>query len=137
MDESRVLYFIGRSKGKKKVSLDSIAEMGLTWKAIPSLKKRIMLDQQVLFSFLDISPRLIASNTHKKLNQTLTDRIIELAEFYAHGQEVFVTVENFNRWLSRPSVDLNGKKPTALMFSTHGLKEIRRVLNRIEYGIPL
>ena len=111
--------------------------MGLTWKAIASLKKRTMLDQQVLFAFLDISPRLMANNPHKKLSQTLTDRIIELAELYAHGLEVFVTVNDFNRWLGQPSVDLNGQKPTALMFSTHGLKEIRRVLNQIEYGIPV
>ncbi|MBX2969941.1 MAG: DUF2384 domain-containing protein [Cyclobacteriaceae bacterium] len=111
--------------------------MGLTWKSIDVLKKRTKIEWHVLFPFLGIKPKLTAYNSHKKIGQTLTDRIIELAKFYAHGLEVFVTVDDFNNWLSKPSVDLSRQRPVDIMFSTHGLNEIRRVLDKVECGIPV
>lgn len=62
----------------------------------------------MLLTFLEIKPKRTDYNSHIKLGQTLTDRIIEPVKFYAHGLEVFVSVDNFNYWLSQPSVDLNG-----------------------------
>lgn len=119
------------------MTLTEVAKEGLTRKAIDELKEQTQLDDQTLYNYLDITQRAIQNySSRKKLKVSLTDRILDLARLYATGLDVFLTTDEFNRWLRIPSVDFEGEKPISLLDSTQGIKEIESVLFRIQHGIP-
>ncbi len=137
MDFIRTLDFVG-IQNKKRVPFHAIVTDGLiTKESIETLIKKTGISSQVLFTYLDITTRAIQNYSKKDvLKITIGDRLMDMALLYTHGEEVFGKTENFNNWLNSPSVDFDGEKPVTLLVSSQGLKEIDRVLSKIEQGIP-
>lgn len=131
-------YFIGLPIEKEGASLVEIAKEGLTVKAVKELQGQTNLDSETLFYYLDISADVLKNAPNEeKLGLSTTDRIIDLAQLYSLGLEVFLSIDDFNRWLKSPSLDLGGEKPITLLHSTQGIKKIQSILMRIQYGIPV
>lgn len=57
-------------------------------------------------------------------------------EILKYGLSVFNNEKDkFRRWLNSPIIALNGRKPVELFGSQAELNEVKRILDKIEYGI--
>ncbi len=52
------------------------------------------------------------------------------------GLSIFLTKEDFLRWLNTPSIDCQGRCPKDSMNSISEIKDLTSILNRISHGIP-
>ena len=137
MSDSQITELLGGKKilGKPK-DLSDLAEEGLPKQALIFFMQKSNFDERRLFSYLDVTKRTLANYKPKeRLRLYISDRLIHLAELYAKGKELFNSLESFNEWLNRPSIDLTGEKPIDLVQTRTGINEILRVLGRIEHGI--
>ena len=137
MSDSQITDLLGGKKvlGKPK-DLSDLAEEGLPKQALIFFMQTSHLDEGKLFSYLDVTKRTLANYKPKeKLRLYISDRLIHLAELYAKGKELFNSLESFNEWLNRPSIDLVGEMPINLVQTRRGIDEILRVLGRIEHGV--
>ena len=64
-----------------------------------------------------------------------SEKIIELAEVYLFGKDVFDSNEQFNTWLNTPSYALGNLKPSDLLQDSYGKELVMDELNRIDQGI--
>lgn len=137
MSSSKVASLLGGSKvlGSPK-DLAELAEEGLPKQALIIFMEKSHLDENRLFSYLDVSKRNLANyKPTERLRLYVSDRLIHLAELYVKGRELFSSVEAFNTWLSRPSIDLNGERPIELIQTRKGIDELLHILGRIEHGV--
>jgi putative toxin-antitoxin system antitoxin component (TIGR02293 family) len=137
MTNNKITELLGGSKvlGKPK-DLDDLAEEGLPKQALVFFMTQVHLDERRLFSYLDVTKRTLDNYKPKeRLRLYISDRLIHLAELYAKGKEIFNSLEYFNEWLNRPSIDFHGEKPIELINTRRGIDEILRTLGRIEHGI--
>lgn len=59
----------------------------------------------------------------------------EIDELYIYGIEVFNDEKDkFFRWLNKPNISLNNKKPLNLLNDNKGIKDVYNCLDRINYG---
>ncbi len=137
MAENQIKQLLGGTKilGSTK-DLTHLAEEGLPKQALVIFMQKINLDERRLFSYLDVTRRTIDNyKPHERLRLYISDRLIHLAELYVKGKELFDSFANFNEWLNRPSVDLQGEKPIDLIHTRKGIDELLHVLGRLEHGI--
>lgn len=72
---------------------------------------------------------------HSLLCARDSEIVLLLAEVIEFGIEVFnQEQEKFKRWLKKPNAALNGEVPSDLFDSLSGIEEVKKALNRIEYG---
>ena len=56
-------------------------------------------------------------------------------KIYEYGLEVFnLEIDKFNRWLKKSNISLGNRNPEELMETLEGRLEVRKCLNKIEYG---
>lgn len=78
-------------------------------------------------------------NNKKRSDSILSTKdsefIVELVELYEFGLSVFNgESEKFQRWLRKPNISLGGVSPDSLFDSLTGIREVKKAMNRIEYG---
>jgi len=135
--KERIAELLGGQKvvGRTK-DLAVLAEEGLPKQALIVFMQKSNLDENRLFSYLDVTKRTLANyKPNEKLRLYISDRLLHLAELYAKGKDLFNSMEGFNEWLNRPSIDLGGEKPIDLIQTRKGIDDLLRVLGRIEHGI--
>lgn len=116
--------------------LGQLADEGLPKQALVVFLEKTGFDEERLFSYLDVSKRNLANyKPRERLRLYVSDRLIHLAELYARGKQLFTSMEAFNEWLNRPSIDLHGEKPIDRIHTRKGIDELLQILGRIEHGI--
>ena len=70
-----------------------------------------------------------------KLNSSLSERVIEVAEVVKYGHEVFDSPEKFKLWVNSPTYALGGNKPIELLKNSYGKELVMRELHAINYGV--
>lgn len=78
-------------------------------------------------------------NKKKKSKEILSKQdsefVVELIELYHYGLKVFNDEsEKFQRWLRKPNISLGSSSPDSLFDSLTRIREIKKLLNRIEFG---
>ena len=64
-----------------------------------------------------------------------SEKIIELAEVTALGNDVFDTEHQFHTWLYTPNFALGGLKPFDLLQDSYGKEMVMTELHKIDEGI--
>lgn len=91
---------------------------------------------QSMRSLADVIPSSYSSLSKKKIyDQETSERILEIAEIYAIGIEVFGEVDRFNSWLQHRSIPLGDKTPFSLLDTSFGIRMVRDEIGRIDYGV--
>lgn len=137
MDNRSIRALLGGTRVVgSSADISTLAEEGLPKQALIFFMNKVNLDEERLFSYLDVSPRTLDNyKPRQRLRLYISDRLIHLAELYAKGKEIFQSFENFNEWLNRPSIDLKGRKPVDLIHTRKGVDDLLHILGRIEHGI--
>jgi putative toxin-antitoxin system antitoxin component (TIGR02293 family) len=115
--------------------IDMIKE-GILKKDLENLKEVADLDYDQLAQALSVTrATLINKKKNEKFSQSLSEKIVVLADIYSYGYEVFEDEEKFNSWIFRPSRALGGKAPFDLMDNQYGREEVKNLIGRIAYGV--
>lgn len=71
---------------------------------------------------------------NKNLDTVASERLDRIATVSNQAQEVFESREAAAQWMSKPNKALGGKTPILLCETEIGAKQVRRVLNALEWG---
>ncbi len=113
-----------------------IVEEGISKKGLETLKAKTGLDYEQLAQVLNVArATLINKKSPEKFNTELSDKIMNLAEIFSYGYEVFEDMRTFSQWLKRQNRALGGKSPFDLLHTSFGRQEVKNLLGRIDYGV--
>ncbi|REG82313.1 type II RES/Xre toxin-antitoxin system antitoxin [Algoriphagus antarcticus] len=115
----------------------TIANKGLNSNAIVHFKVYFDLSQKFTAALLNLSEptlyRLQKSRQDLKRNSSV--QLLEAADLFLYGIEVFESKENFFKWLHLPNTSLGDIEPQELIEIPGGISKVRDVLGRIEHGV--
>ncbi|WPP52027.1 type II RES/Xre toxin-antitoxin system antitoxin [Catalinimonas niigatensis] len=114
----------------------SIAQQSLPRKALDHLKQNTNLSYSFLADCLRINLRTLQRYAPEQLfSQTVSERVLMIANVYAKGYEVFEDKDAFQKWMQPPVHALSNQEPQQLLPSTYGINLLLMELGRIEHGI--
>lgn len=109
---------------------------GISKTDFEGFKQKAGLDYDQLAATLSVArATLINKKGSEKFNQTLSEKIVSLADIYAYGYEVFEDTDRFNNWIFRPNKALGGLVPFDLLDNQYGREEVKDLIGRIDYGV--
>lgn len=101
-----------------------------------ALKSVSTLNDSVVSDWLHISSKTY--QTYRKegvlSKENTQEHVVLLLALYQHGEEVFETSENFDKWLISPNFYLYNKAPKDYLGTITGIKIIDDRLTAIEFG---
>ena len=113
-----------------------LSRKGLTVKQLYDILEYTNISVKDLPSIISLSDRQIKRYTKDKILRTdISAQLIQIAELYGDGYEIFQDKTNFQKWMSRKNRSLGNIEPKTLLDTTFGIQLIRDELGRIEYGI--
>ncbi len=114
-----------------------IARSGINTSFITDLMDLLGLKKQEMASLINISIKTLDRHlkTAKPFTGLQCDRILELAELYQKGEQVFGNSKKFILWLDSPIAALNNTAPRQWLDTQQGIKAITNEIGRIEHGI--
>lgn len=115
----------------------TIAIKGLNSDAIIHFNDYFNLSKNYTANLLNLSEptlyRLLKSKNDLKRNNSV--QLLEIADLFLYGIEVFGNNDNFFKWLQLPNTSLGGIEPQELIEIPGGISKVRDVLGRIEHGV--
>lgn len=123
-------------RSENQYNLVSRAKHGVPVSAFFDLIELSNLTKQELASLLDVSFKTIQryQKEGKKMNALNSEQLLKMISLYQKAEEVFGSLESFNRWLRKPAAGLGNEIPLSLMETSGGIDLIYDELSRIEYG---
>jgi hypothetical protein len=103
---------------------------------IKGIKKLTRYNDSAIAGWLHISPRTMRSYTSAKtvFNRKLSEQVVMLKAVFEKGKQVFGKATAFDSWLGMENYFFDGKKPTAFLDTTSGLRYTFDRLTAMEYG---
>lgn len=109
---------------------------GISKKDLESLKSRAGMDYTALANALSVTrATLINKKKNEKFGMALSEKILDIADLYSFGFEVFDDEDAFRNWMDTPVRALGYRKPSAFIDNQFGRQEIRNLIGRIAYGV--
>lgn len=118
----------------KKIGLSRI---GLSPDFVIDLMQCYQFSKQETSRLADISTKTLDRHLQsgKKFSGLQSDRLLELAELYIEGVELFGTREKFLKWLNSKIPALGNTAPKDWLDTHKGISMIADELGRIKHGI--
>jgi putative toxin-antitoxin system antitoxin component (TIGR02293 family) len=118
------------------MDLYEISRNGLPKQALLHLAANLKLSLRALSKLLNIAERTIQRKADQDLmDSSTTEQVLQLAEVFSRGHEVFGSSARFQQWINTGNLTLGGKRPLELLQSRFGAQMVLDELGRIEYGI--
>jgi putative toxin-antitoxin system antitoxin component (TIGR02293 family) len=122
---------------------DSVLDMvkivreGINYKVFMQIADTSQFSIPEWSTFLHVSERTMQRyQKQKKVFDSLqSEKILEIAQLYNKGVEVFNDKDNFKSWLETKNLALGGVKPKNLLDTSFGIGMVKDELIRIEYGV--
>ncbi|MCX7012540.1 MAG: MbcA/ParS/Xre antitoxin family protein [Candidatus Sumerlaeota bacterium] len=117
-----------REKNERVESI--LAEIGQASLLVAELEER-------LDSLLAESPEAAVSPREERtrLQPGEAKRLLRFGVLFEKTADIFGGADKARRWLRAPNRALGGKSPMDLTGTSAGIKEVERLLGRIEYGV--
>ncbi|MFA6965076.1 antitoxin Xre/MbcA/ParS toxin-binding domain-containing protein [Bosea sp. (in: a-proteobacteria)] len=97
------------------------------------LRDPISLEKAVGISLRTIQRR--KETPGKALSAEQGGRAWKFAEVLAQATDVMGNQDNAERWLERPALALNGRRPIDLLTTPAGIELVQQLLGRLKYGV--
>ena len=121
---------------KTDMDLYEISRNGLPKKALLNLASNLKVSLRAMTQLLNVAERTIQRKADLDLlDCSTTEQVLQLAEVFSRGHEVFGSSERFQKWTNTEQLSLGGKQPKELLQSRFGVQMVLDELGRIEYGI--
>ncbi len=123
----------------KKISFTKkieIVKKGISKDQLASLKEIFDLEYSMLSKILGVTDRtLYLKKGEEVFNQSVSDRIMALAELYSYGYRLFKSRGLFHHWIKSTNRALGDVAPVSLLDTQVGMQEVKNELHRKESGI--
>jgi putative toxin-antitoxin system antitoxin component (TIGR02293 family) len=118
------------------IDLINLAREGVKKDSLKSLNNYLGITMEQMATLLGTTYR----NLHRKdaneiLDNSKTEKAIELATFARRGVQVIGSEEGFKSWLQSPIKSLSNKKPLDYLDTTFGIQMVLKILGRLEQGV--
>lgn len=125
-----------RHQLRTEMDMYELGVAGIPKKAMIDLAMNINLSFRALAAILNISERTLQRKKELDLlNNKISEHILQIAEVYSRGSEVFSNLDDFHVWNGLENRALGNKKPIELLSSRYGAQMVLEELGRIEHGI--
>lgn len=109
---------------------------GIPRKALDELMSYTGITLNEITAILHISERTLRRYTpHQKLNESQTERLIEIAKLYSRGEQILGSLDAFKEWMNSTVMALGNKKPKIFLDTSIGIDMLMNELGRMEHGI--
>lgn len=119
------------------IKLVNATRKGLPYKSLRNAQNIMPFSIQEWAEILHVSTRSIdrLKKDRKKLNSSLSEKLIEVTLLYDYGVDVFRASDKFSKWLNRPNIALGSVEPKSLLDTNQGINAVKSELSKIEYGV--
>jgi len=141
MKASNVVELLGgekvlRQKVDNWMDLIELGNRGVTKSSLECLADHFSITVGQIAQFLPVSSRTIQRYaSDRPFTRDVSEQIIQIAEIFAAGVEVFENKDRFMAWMNNPVRALADKSPMSLLGSRFGAKMVLNELGRIKYGV--
>jgi putative toxin-antitoxin system antitoxin component (TIGR02293 family) len=139
--QNRVLGFLGLPSGKAAITNGnqaylSIIRGGLPRHSLNSLMEKTGMNVYEMANILNTTDRTLRRYEDDiKLNREQSERLVELAQLYVRGEEVFGSTGVFKQWMDAEVPALGNQTPKSYLDTSLGITLLLDELTRIEYGV--
>jgi len=113
-----------------------LSRTGIPKRALLNLVSNLNFSLRSMSTLLNIAERTIQRKKDDELLDVATsEQVIQIAEVYSRGNEVFASPSNFQEWMNTESLSLGGKRPFELLPSRYGAQMILDEIGKIEFGV--
>jgi putative toxin-antitoxin system antitoxin component (TIGR02293 family) len=121
---------------RSDMDLYELGKAGIPKRSLVHLAGTINVSMRMIARLLHVAERTIQrKNDQDRLNEALSEQIIQIAEVYSRGSEVFDSAEEFQVWVDTKNQALGNRTPTELLSSRYGAHMVLDELGRIEHGV--
>lgn len=135
----------GRADPDDAMAIFSVIEKGLEMKVVYEFAKSVTTTTTAAFDVVHFFTDIIgmpARTMQRKvklpkeiLNPDQSARAWRFAQVLSKASEVLGSREAAERWLSKPALGLNGRRPIELLSNSVGYELVNDFLIRMEYGV--
>ena len=119
-----------------EMDLYELSKIGIPKKALVSLVKNINTSMRAMSEILHVTERTLQrKNDLDLLSENISEHVIQIAEVYMRGNQVFNDSDAFEAWMNASSKAFANKKPKELLSSRYGVHIVLDELGRIEHGV--
>ena len=120
------------------VSLLARLTKGLSYSALERFARNAALPRDALCELLQIPPRTLARRKEEgRLNADESDRLLRAARILASSIILFEgDAAAAQQWLTSPQLALGNTTPLTASTTELGVREVERLIGRLEHGIP-
>ena len=114
-----------------------IANKGISANVVKNFRVYFDLSRNLTAHMLNVSePTLYRwTKANKNLERNFSVKLLEIADLFLYGSEVFENKQIFFKWLNLPNTALGGLEPKELVEIPGGVAKVRDILGRIEHGV--
>jgi len=124
------------SSPRNEHDLIKIVRSGLPYAALESVLDLLGLPVDAVAASLSLPQRTLARRKkQQRLSAEESDRLLRLARVAAIAVGVFGDPQKASAWLQKPNRALGGVTPLSLLDTDAGVRQVERVLGRIEHGV--
>jgi putative toxin-antitoxin system antitoxin component (TIGR02293 family) len=114
----------------------SVIRGGLPRQSLDALMEVSGLSVYEMANILDTTDRTLRRHDgHTLLTREHSERILEMAQLYNRGREVFGDLAVFRQWMQSPIPALGGQLPKSFLDTSMGIHMLMMELGRIEHGV--
>ncbi|MBL4772451.1 MAG: DUF2384 domain-containing protein [Alcanivoracaceae bacterium] len=119
-----------------EMDLYELSKVGIPKIALVSLVKNINTSMRAMSEILHVTERTLQRKKDQDLlSENISEHVIQIAEVYMRGSQVFGNNDAFEAWMKAPSKAFANRKPKELLSSRYGVHIVLDELGRIEHGI--
>jgi len=113
-----------------------LTRKGLTVFQLRQILKFTNLTLMQVSKLLSISERQLARyEKDKVLKSEISAHLIQIADLYTFGYEVFESESNFQKWMNSKIRPLGYQMPIELLDTPFGINDVKNIIGRLEYGV--
>lgn len=114
----------------------SVIRGGLPRRSLDALLETTGLSVYEMAQILDTSDRTLRRHDDDTLlSREHSERLLEIAQLYSRGEEVFGSLDVFRQWMQSDVPALGGIKPKSFLDTSLGISLLLNELGRIEHGV--
>ncbi len=126
-----------RQRVRSTLDLIPLSKIGLPITALKQLQKKLQLGNREMSELVGMSESTLQRRYHsgKRLSEIESQTVLQLAELWSQGIEIFENENDLRTWLKSEIPALGEQTPLALLATPLGRFHVQEVLLRLEWGI--
>ncbi len=114
----------------------TLSRKGLSFRQFKEILDFTNISLKQIGSMVSLSDRQLARYTDEKILKTdISAHLIQIAELYQFGYEVFEDKDKFQKWMNSEIRGLGLQKPIELLDTPFGIQDVKNELGRLEHGV--